>query len=117
MCHGEINTEISIQENKLTELKEEYNKKSENPLYNLCLRIATKTTELVVETMDLDEITERFDFRDKKQTMVIIYHELMWDMLDDLEKQGIIQKPIAFSDPENAEAKDIADLVFIVRRK
>lgn len=33
MCHGEINNEISSQENKLTELKEEYNKKIENPLY------------------------------------------------------------------------------------
>jgi len=47
----------------------------------------------------------------------ISYHELMWDLLDDLEKQGIIRKPIAFADPKKAQAKDIADLVFIVRGK
>jgi hypothetical protein len=89
--------------------------KSENPLYGLCLTIAAKTAEQVPGIIDLDEITERFGFRDKKQAMVIIYHELMWDLLDELAKQGIIRQPVAFSDPKNTESKDIADLVFIVR--
>jgi hypothetical protein len=37
--------------------------------------------------------------------------------LDELENGGLIRKPIAFSTPEKAEPKDIADWVFIVRDK
>ena len=90
--------------------------KSGTPLYDLCLKISKKIAELVPETININEITEKFDFQDNKQAMVIIYHELMWDVLDNLEKQRCIQKPIVFSDPKNAKAENIADLVFIVKR-
>ena len=44
------------------------------------------------------------------------YHELMWDLMDHMESNGVIKKPIVFSEPEKAKQSDIADLVFIVRK-
>lgn len=41
----------------------------------------------------------------------------MWDLLNYFEEQNLIQKPIAFANPDKTESKDIAYLVFIVKGK
>ena len=53
MCHGEINTEISIQENKLLGLTEEYNKKIENPLYKSIINNKDKYEQYYKLTEDI----------------------------------------------------------------
>jgi hypothetical protein len=40
----------------------------------------------------------------------------MWDLMHELEREGIVRKPPAFMRPDSAEPPDIGDLVFIVRR-
>ena len=47
---------------------------------------------------------------------MIAYHEVMWDLMDRLEGEGIVQKPLAFADPDKAKPADIGELVFIVRK-
>ncbi len=88
-----------------------------NALHQVSVRIARRVADEAPAALNLDSLTKEFGFRDTKQTLVIAYHELMWDILDGLESEGLIRKPIAFSNPEKAEPKDIADLVFIVREK
>jgi hypothetical protein len=65
--------------------------------------------------LHLTAIVEEFGFRDAKQALVVAYHEMMWDLMDRLEAEGLVRKPVAFADPGHAQSSDIADLVFIVR--
>ena len=89
--------------------------KKGNTLYEICFLISEKIAKEVPKLLNLSELKEAFDFRNEEQTLVIVYHELMWDLLDYFEEQNLIQKPIAFANPEKAESKDIADLVFFVK--
>ena len=88
-----------------------------NALYQVSLRIARRVADDAPVLLKIEDLAKEFGFRDAKQALVIGYHELMWALLDELESQELIRKPVAFSNPEKAEAKDIADLVFIVRDK
>lgn len=86
----------------------------DNSLYGTCLLISEKISREVSTLVNLTELKETFDFRNEEQTLVIVYHEIMWDLLDYFEEQDLIQKPIAFANPEKAKSKNIADLVFFV---
>ncbi len=86
-----------------------------NPLYSLALSVAKMATDEAPALLDLAALVEEFGFRDEKQALIIAYHELMWDVMDYFEEEGMVRKPVAFSEPNQAEPADIADLVFIVR--
>lgn len=90
---------------------------SSDPLHQLSEELARQVAEKLPALLDLNSLTKEFGFRDNKQTLVIIYHEWMWDLMDHLESKGIVQKPVAFAAPERAKPSDIADLVFIVRKR
>lgn len=89
--------------------------KEGNPLYDISSSISEILSGRVTELVDLGELQESFGFRDEEQTLIIVYHELMWDLIDNLEETGLIKKPVAFADPEKAKPEDIADLIFIVK--
>lgn len=89
---------------------------SSDPLNKLSDEIARKVAGRVPTLLDLNALSKEFEFRDTKQTLVIAYHELMWDLMDQLEGKGLVQKPVAFAMPDQAEQSDIGDLVFIVRK-
>jgi hypothetical protein len=88
-----------------------------NPLYQIGLQLARLVADRVPAVLNLGAVTKDFNFRDNKQTLVIAYHELMWDLLDEMEGQNLIRKPLVFLAPEKADPKDVSDLVFIVRAK
>lgn len=87
-----------------------------DPLYELSDGIAQRVAQDVPALLDLEALSKQFGFRDNKQALVIAYHEVMWDLMDHLEGEGIVQKPAAFADPDKAKPADIGDLVFIVRK-
>jgi len=89
--------------------------KEDNELYRISCAISEKVAERVPKILDLSGLTEKYGFRDNGQAMVIVYHEMMWDLMDYFEEEGLVGKPVAFASPEKVEQKDIADLVFIVR--
>lgn len=89
--------------------------KEDNALYQGCLSLSEKVSKKVPEVIDLKDLKEKMGFLSEEE-VVISYHELMWELLDDLEHKGLIQKPIAFANPEKAQSKDIGDLVFIVKQ-
>jgi hypothetical protein len=90
--------------------------KQGDPLYDQCRRMAETIANRVPSILDLPAIVKDFSFRDKNQALVIAYHELMWDMLDVLSNSGLASRPKAFVDPSGSIPKDIASLVFIVRK-
>jgi hypothetical protein len=59
----------------------------------------------------------QFHFRDKSQATIILYHEILWDIMDILVEKKIISKPVFFANPETATAKDAADLIFLTISK
>lgn len=87
----------------------------DNSLYSASIRIAEQVANEVPSLFDFSALTKSFNFRDNQQTLVIIYHELMWDLMDHWGNEGLISKPIAFLNPEKANPSDIGALVFIVR--
>lgn len=87
-----------------------------DPLYDLSDGIAQRVAQELPALLDLGALSKQFGFRDSKQALVIAYHEVMWDLMDHLEGEGIVQKPAAFADPDKARPTDIGDLVFIVRK-
>ena len=86
-----------------------------NLLYKISSNISEMVSSAVPNVLDLVELTKTFNFRDNRQTLIIIYHELMWDLMDQWANEGLLKKPFAFTNPEKADPSDIGDLVFIVR--
>ncbi|MDH4156549.1 MAG: hypothetical protein OEW00_04655 [candidate division Zixibacteria bacterium] len=87
----------------------------DNQLFQICHALSHEIVDIAPGVLDLPGLTAAFGFRDEKQTVVIAYHELMWDLMDIFTELGLVQKPLAFADPDNSEPQDIADLVFIVK--
>lgn len=54
---------------------------------------------------DLSSFTREYAFNSDEESLVIFYHELMWELLDYFEEEGIIKKPIAFSNPDESARK------------
>jgi len=88
-----------------------------NKLFRIYDEISDKIANNVNSFMDLNALRERFHFRSNKQTLVIVYHEMMWDLLNYFENKNLITKPVTFSEPGNTKPADISNLIFIVRSK
>lgn len=88
---------------------------STNKIYLQSEVISDKVAGYLIENIDYGIITNNFPSIEKEQAMIIIYHEIMWDMLEIMEKKGILSKPKAFSDIENATIEDLKSLIFITK--
>jgi hypothetical protein len=88
-----------------------------NELYRMSRRISKKIAEKVTQLLSLEKLKTEYGFRDIQQTLVVVYHELMWDLMDEFEKKGIVDKPILFTNPDKATSKNVADISFIVQGK
>jgi hypothetical protein len=86
-----------------------------NIIYSNSKKIAKKMTANTLNLISFDDIKSEFNLRDINQAIIIFYHELIWDLMESLEEQGIVKKPVAFTDDKSVTAKDVADLMFIVR--
>jgi len=86
-----------------------------NRLYKLAKTVAEGVAAEAPTLLDLPLLATEFGFRDERQALVVAYHELMWEILDRLEADGLVQRPVAFAEPDQARPVDIAALVFIVR--
>ncbi|MDR1983729.1 MAG: hypothetical protein LBQ28_02750, partial [Prevotellaceae bacterium] len=60
---------------------------------------------------------DTYHFKDNSETIIIFYHEVMWDILNLLLKNQTVQIPAIFNAPEKATIADIADVCFIVINK
>jgi hypothetical protein len=86
-----------------------------NELYDRCMTISEQLVEAIPQMLDLRQIMEQFAFSNISQTTIISYHELMWSITEQLEADGLVSRPIAFTDPDNARMEDLADLILILK--
>lgn len=86
-----------------------------DPIFPLCQSMAYTIVGFISQKMDLERLQEEFGFADKEKAFVVAYHEWMWELMEHLDAQGIVNKPLAFSDPEKAGPEDIGKLFFIVK--
>lgn len=89
--------------------------KAGDPLFDICNIISNDIVKEMKELKEVNLLKKDFGFKDNKQTLIIVYHEVMWDLLDYFENQEMITKPVAFADPDNTKPEDISSLVFFVK--
>ena len=89
--------------------------KNSNYIYSQSLKIVNKAADKMLET-SFNPLLKELNFRSLSQTIIISYHEIMWDMLAMLVEKKIISMPKIHVDPHATE-KDVAAIVFFVRKK
>jgi hypothetical protein len=77
--------------------------------------LAREIADQVVSQLDIEELVREFGFRDDSQALVIAYHELMWDLVDDLVRTGTVTRPVLLADAPLADKEDVGELVFSLR--
>jgi hypothetical protein len=88
---------------------------ADNALYAVSRRMSNTMAEQTLALLSFEDLQQEFGFRDIQQTMVIVFHELIWDLMDAVEAEGLVRKPVAFANPEAATSENVADLLFAVR--
>ena len=87
----------------------------DDQIFPICQSMAAKIVGFIGQHLALDKLQEEFGFADKEKAFVVAYHEWMWELMEHLDVQGLVRKPLAFSAPEKAGPEDIGKLFFIVR--
>ena len=71
-------------------IKEEKN----NKLYQLSRHISKTLADQVTAIVPLEQLKEKYEFRDIQQALVVVYHEIMWDLMEELKKNTGIKIPL-----------------------
>ena len=90
------------------------NEKENNTLCLLSNKIIDKLLPAFSAKTDIDTLKSLYKFSNNSETVVIFYHEVMWDLMDLLLERQIIEMPTAFQSSDITTLKDAADLCFIV---
>lgn len=78
--------------------------------------LARQIADHAVSHLDLEELVREFGFRDESQALVVAYHEMMWDFVDELVRSGTLTRPALLADPPSREQRHVGNLVFVVRK-
>lgn len=68
------------------------------------------------ERVDLDGLRDRYGLRGEERTLVIVYHELMWDLLDRMERSESVSRP-PILDAEQGDPRELPSLAFLIDRR
>lgn len=82
-------------------------------LFEVCHRLGEKAASLFIEEQDLEALKNDFGFYNLEYTVIVCYHEWMWEYLEYLDEIGLVSKPFAFSNPEKAGPEHIGRLLFM----
>jgi len=88
--------------------------KDQSKLFELSNSIVTKICDDITTDRYLNDITKIFKFSSLEQTVVILYHEILWDLLDNLVEKKLITKPMIILNPDKAVDSDLSDLIFLI---
>lgn len=77
--------------------------------------ISKKLVDSFIKRTPMDHLCSKYDFPDSKKTIVIFYHEVMWDLIDIMIEQKIIEKPQILISPENCKMDDVGNIFFITK--
>ena len=87
-----------------------------NNIYAISKDISIIITNFIKTNFDFETLKKKFNFETNSQAVIILYHEMMWDILYSLENENIIEKPIAFKNPSQAKSEDIGDIIIFVKQ-
>jgi len=87
----------------------------QQPLYAISRKIASAVTHFLASEVELNKLKDRFHFASASQALIILYHEVIWEVMDALEREQLLDKPAAFQHPQRARPADISDLVLILK--
>lgn len=90
---------------------------STDQIFKTSEKIANIISSYLINDIDYSKVLTNYPKLIKNEGIVIIYHEIMWDILDNMEKLGILEKPVAFGNPKSSKPEDLRDLIFIVEYK
>jgi hypothetical protein len=89
----------------------------DDPLSDKAKRLAERIAELIVSGLKLDEVSTLLGLNKREDALVIAYHEVMWDLLESMERDGTLARPTLFKSPEDTKTQDVADVMFVVVRE
>ncbi len=84
-------------------------------IYAQSLNIVNKIADYLQNDIDYSTVLSAYANLTKGQKITILYHEIMWDILDVMETNGLIKKPVIFAQPTKAQPADLKDVLFIVK--
>ncbi len=87
------------------------------PVFELAQDVTEKVTDAARDRLPLEKLAADLGLRDRRQAMVIAYHELMWDLMDAFEADGLVSRPRLLEDPAGAGRTDVAAAAFVVDRR
>jgi hypothetical protein len=89
---------------------------NKNMLYNYSDQIAENICIKLVSNDIFKEVIKDFHFQDEEQAIIILYHEVMWDLLSIIEERQLIEEPNIIRNSSQAELRDVSKLLYIVRK-
>ena len=86
-------------------------------IYAASWKMAGAIADFLASHIDTVALRKEFGFADGSQSIVILYHEMLWDVLARLEQAGLIKRPAIFADPEHARPEEFGKVIFLTRSK
>ncbi|NZA25662.1 hypothetical protein H0E84_04645 [Luteimonas sp. SJ-92] len=86
--------------------------RSDDPLHAPALGIATVIADALDGDGEMAEILASIPGLDRKQAMVVVAHEFIWDVMDLLGERGLVERPTVLDDSE-AATDDLRSLLVI----
>lgn len=83
-------------------------------LYDTSLDLSANIAALTLQTVPVDSLQKTLGLTSPAVALIIIYHELMWDLMEVLEGKGMIVRPRILTGDTSAAPEDVASLVFVV---
>ena len=87
---------------------------SSNIFYKQSQTIAKIIANYLETKIDYNNFQSEYLIKKKSDAIIILYHEIMWDILNILESENLLKKPVAFENPNKAKQSDLKDLIFII---
>jgi hypothetical protein len=79
-------------------------------------KLTSRLVDWLLAEVDLEALRASYGLRSEPQTLVIVYHELMWSLMSELEQEGFVERPEVLNNPEAMTNQDLGQLVLLVDR-
>lgn len=84
-------------------------------IYAASWKMAGAIADFLASHVDTVALRQEFGFADGSQSIVILYHEMLWDVLAQLEQAGLVKRPAVLADPEHARPEEFGKVIFLTR--
>jgi hypothetical protein len=86
-----------------------------NFIYQQTMKIVDKLAEQLLKTT-FNALQQKIQFNSLSQTIIISYHEIMWDLLGLLIGKGTVKIPSLFTDGTDYKPEDISEVIFLTHK-